>query len=581
MNKYHTIYSLSVPAFLLSLCLILASCAGEEFSSTSQNSGDTTTVKLTFCISDGNQTRAITSANENIVSDITVMIFDTSGSLIGSTYQSSVSAGSVSVPVTTRSASNCKIYAIANTGSSSYFAGVNTIDKLNTMYTTIANAADLENNGSTANSTGAMMIGHIDVPTIDPGTNQFAIPLYHQCGKFSFTIIPVSGVTITGYQLCNVPLSSYITDSHVSPSAPPPVETGNYGNFDAVSGLNLPSLSKTYYIYENLCGSNANASSEVLRKSIYAPTSASYLLVNAKGTGWASTYRIYLGGVTNTATPAIDFTNFNVYRNLNYNCTISLGASGGNGDARVTYTATVPDQGVRSGAVIGTATPGDYLYSDGTTGRTLDKTVIGIVFSNQLSSAEYAKGYTHGYVLALKDVSTSTCAYQSSNSDAGLTKVQNFTAYYNDINAGYYGTFALHYDNSNATYPAWQAAYNYIAKDKNGINVALPSGTSGWYLPSAGQWWDICANLGKVDLTGMQNSSSGIGNVYSGSTAIANVNNAISAAGGTPLITNNYYCSASEYDSTDAVYVGFSSSGMMMGHTYKFTQRYARSVLAF
>lgn len=135
------------------------------------------------------------------MSDITVMIFDTSGSLIGSTYQSSVSAGSVSVPVTTRSASNCKIYAIANTGSSSYFAGVNTnLDKLNMMYTTITNAAYLENNGSTANSIGAMMIGHIDVPTIDPGTNQFAIPLYHQCSKVTFTITPTSGVTITDYQ---------------------------------------------------------------------------------------------------------------------------------------------------------------------------------------------------------------------------------------------------------------------------------------------------------------------------------------------------------------------------------------------
>ena len=360
-------------------------------------------VKLTFCISDGNQTRAITSTNENTVSDITVLVFDNTNSLIGSTYSSSVAAGTVDFPVTTRSATGCTIYAIANTGSSSYFAGVNTIDKLNTMYTTIASADALESKGSTANSTGAMMIGKASVDITKGAVNKFPITLYHQCGKFSFTIKPASGVTITGYQLCNVPLSSYITDSHVPASAStvagPPAGASSYGNFTAVSGLSQTTdLSKTYYVYENLCGSNNKATSEALRDSsnvpVSASASASYLLINAKGSSWASTYRVYLGGMTNVATPATDLTNFNVYRNLNYNCTITLGANGGKGDARVTYQATITS---RSNMYTGDATVGNYLYNDGTNGTTFkSKKKESIIYSNKPTQAQYKACCRHG-----------------------------------------------------------------------------------------------------------------------------------------------------------------------------------------
>ena len=544
-------------------------------------------VKLTFCISDGNQTRAITSTNENTVSDITVLVFDNTNSLIGSTYSSSVAAGTVDFPVTTRSATGCTIYAIANTGSSSYFAGVNTIDKLNTMYTTIASADALESKGSTANSTGAMMIGKASVDITKGAVNKFPITLYHQCGKFSFTIKPSNGVTITGYQLCNVPLSSYITDSHVPASAStvagPPAGASSYGNFTAVSGLSQTTdLSKTYYVYENLCGSNNNATSEALRNSsnvpVSASASASYLLINAYGSGWTSTYKVYLGGITNAATPATDLTNFNVYRNLNYNCTITLGPTGAKTDTRVTYLG----QGTRSGSVTGTATVGNYLYSDGTTGTSgsppAGTTVVGIVFSNQLSSAEYSAGYTHGYALALTDASAAGPTWGPDPGDAGLTKVTTFAGYYNDITAGYYGTFTKGYNKSNGSYPAWQLANNY------NVNVSGFK-NSGWYLPSIGQWWDVCANLGKVDLTRKQTGTSGSAKLCSGSTATTattNVNNAIKAArGGTALTTSDYW-SASEFGPYNAAAVHFNNSEVYLNNSSKNNANcYVRAVLAF
>ena len=56
------------------------------------------------------------------------------------------------------------------------------------------------------------------------------------------------------------------------------------------------------------------------------------------------------------------------------------------------------------------AQKGDLLFSDGTWG-TLDrfpaKTPVGIVFSTDVSAADYTAGYTHGYAIALKDVNSS------------------------------------------------------------------------------------------------------------------------------------------------------------------------------
>ncbi|BCS84179.1 hypothetical protein prwr041_00720 [Prevotella herbatica] len=580
------------------LCLFLASCAWEELPSAPQVSEDTTTVKLTFCINDGNQTRAITSANENTVSDITVLVFDNTNSLIGSKYVSSVAATSVSVPVTTRSATGCTIYAIANTGSSSYFAGVNTISKLNTMYTTLASADALESSGSTAGSTGALMIGKASANITTGGANQFAIPLYHQCSKFSFTITPASGVTITGYQLCNVPLSSYITDSHVPASAstvvgPPPAGTGSYGNFTAVSGLSqTTALSKTYYVYENLCGSNSNATSEALRNSSNAPTSASYLLVNAKGSNWTSTYRIYLGGVTNVATPLSDLTNFNVYRNLNYQCNITLGASGGNGDARVTYTATTASG--RSNMYMGDAPIGNYLYSDGTNGTTFKSgQTVGIIFSSEVTQAQYDAGCRHGRALALKDAySGSTCAWSNSYSSPYPNQTvhpycQDFKTCFNDVSSGYDALSANSSYVGSSSNPAWYYCNNY----SDGTTHSGSLVGRKWYLPSAGDWWDIMENLctwtdpQKTTIKGMRTSPNGIGTyMISGLPSgvyYSTFDTKLTTASGTALNHGNYYWCASECDSSGAVLVYFNPSYVIVPCGCKNYGHYVRAVLAF
>ena len=595
MNRFHTLYSLSVPVLLLSLCLFLLSCAGDDITSTSQNSGDTTMVKLSFCISDGNQTRAITSANENIVSDITVLIFDSNNSLIGSQYLSSISAGTVSVPVTARSATGCTIYAIANTGSSSYFAGVNTIDKLNALSTTIASAEALESSGSTAGSTGALMIGKASADITTGGANQFSISLYHQCGKFTFTIKPASGVTITGYQLCNVPLSSYITDSHVPASAStvagPPAGAGSYGDFTAVSGLSQTTdLSKTYYVYENLCGSNSNATTEAKRNSsnvpVSASASASYLLINAKCSSWTSTYRVYLGGMTNAATPVVDLTNFNVYRNLNYKCTITLGSSGGNGDARVTYQATSD----RSNMYTGDATVGNYLYNDGTNGTTFKSgQTVGIIYSSELTQAQYNDGCRHGRALALKDAYSSTCQWSTSYTSPYPDQTvhpycQDFKTCFQDLSSGYDALSANSSYVVNSNNPAWKYCTTY----SDGTTHTGSLANRNWYLPSVGDWWDIMENLctwtasEMTTIKSQRANSSGMGSIISKTGYYSTFDTKLSAGGaGSPLNHSNYYWCASEYDPNNACVFGFNSAYVNVNYNKKTYSRYVRAVLAF
>jgi hypothetical protein len=510
-------------------------------------------------------TRTISDAIENV----NVLVFDAQGHLIGSAYASS---SPTSVYVSAREGSGCTVCAIANTGSSSYFDGISTLTELQAKVTpALASATAL---GAKSNE---ILYGTIPDVTLSSGANTQTVSLRRLYSKYTFTITPSSDIVITGYQLCNVPNECYIASGNTSNPS-----TGFAGlNFTAVA---TPVYAGTvvnagpYYIYENLAGTASASNTAELRTAANAPSGSSYLLITARGTGynagWTSTYRVYLGGVTNATTPVIDYTNFNINRDFNYQCNIAISGSGSN-DVRVTYT---PTTSTRSNVYFGDATPGTYLYSDGTTGTSgtppAGTTVVGIVFSNQLSSAEYSKGYTHGYALALKDAISGTTSWGPyPGVDAGLTKVT--AGYYNDINAGYYGTFTKGYDKSNGSYPAWQAANNY------NVNVSGFK-NSGWYLPSMGQWWDVCANLGKVNLTSMQAVTSGNVNLYSGSTATTNVNAAINAAVGQSLNPNSFYWSASEVTANSAALVRFYTSYVNLNFDSKNnTSRYVRAVLAF
>ena len=575
---------------LLSLLtfILLSSCTSDQ--SASQ---DPATVCLTLKVADGPVTRALSSTNENTIRDITVLIFDSSNQLIGSKYVDGLSStAGVTATVTTRAASDCTVYAIANAGSASFFSGVNTITELNEKCATLSSVTALGDAAST------IMEGSTPGVTISTGTNNIEVAMKHLCSKVNVSIIPSSDITVTGYRLCNASLGSYITDSHTSAGTAVTAHANDsgdhYGNFDAVT-LSSPSAGTTvttpaYYVYENLAGSSGSAlTSDLERTSAKAPANAMYLLVYAKTSSWHSTYRIYLGGITNASPPATDYSNFNVYRNMNYSYTVNINGSG-QSDARVSYTADITTG--RTNFYIGSATIGDYLYADGTEGTTYRSgQTIGIIYSNELSADEYNAGYTHGRVLALKNANNgSTCFWSNTTSPTTYPTepyVTTFAECYQDITSGYYGTCmkSPSLAGSSSNY-AWYDCRRY----DDGTTKIFKN--SGWYLPGAGDWWDILANLGdglSSSLSSQRASTASVNNYLlsglSSSSYLKTLNTKLTNAEGTPFGYSSgayYYWGSSEYYGGRAVEFDFYVSGVGVGSPSKTgSYLYVRAVLAF
>jgi uncharacterized protein (TIGR02145 family) len=577
----------TVALFLLLTFFLFPSCTSDRPAGQGP-----VTVCLTLKVADSPVTRSLSSTNENTIRDITVLIFDSSSQLIGSKYVDGLSSATgVTATVTTRAASGCTVYAISNTGSASFFSGVNTIVELNEKCATLSGATAL------GDASGAVMEGRTPDVTISTGTNNINVAMKHLCSKVNVSIVPSGDITVTGYQLCNAALGSYITDSHTSSGTAvtsPANDSGkSYGDFDAVT-LSSPSAGTkvtipAYYVYENLAGSsNSTLTTDQERTSARAPSNAMYLLIYAKTSSWHSVYRIYLGGMTDAADPTTEYSNFNVYRNKNYSYTVNINGSG-QGDARVSYTAD-------------STTPviGQYLYSDGTWGSyDPARTVIGIVFSNTTSSTDRSHGWTHGYAMALQNAGSSSATYQWYNSNNGnltgtyITGVNNIMSDKDGYtHSGYLQT---------SGYAAGIAAKGYSAKDKNGNTIAAPIGTSGWYLPSCGQWYDILASLGgMVAASGKAYTfcstcylrwygpdTSGDTHNYS-SLCASNLNvylNSLKSNGySVDLFSNNSerYWSSSEYFSSSAYYVYFYSNGYMsLYYNSKKSSFRVRPVVAF
>ena len=135
---------------------------------------------------------------------------------------------------------------------------------------------------------------------------------------------------------------------------------------------------------------------------------------------------------------------------------------------------------------------GDYVYSDGSfshEGPSANKTCIGMVFSLKTTTTEKKKGWTHGQMVALKDAGD--CAWSDDEVDFPSPHKNVVTQLWTDrmINEirsdkdGYVYSSSRHTNNC----PAFKAVRNY--------KVSIPFASSGWYMPSIGQWCDILENI--------------------------------------------------------------------------------------
>ncbi|WP_245601961.1 DUF4906 domain-containing protein [Xylanibacter oryzae] len=570
---------------LTALISVLSSCSSVDMSEMSPR-----TVSLTVNISRQSPT-IVTRAISDAIDNIDILIFDGQGHLIGSAY-TSTSPTSVTLP--TRFGSNCAICAVANTGSSSYLDGISTLTELRAKVTAPV---------SDPASALSIMYGETPNVTINASTATQSVLVKRIYSRYAFTITPSSDIAITDYQLCNVPNECFIAPG--SSNNPTTGYSGiNYSSVTTSASAGGVVTAGPYYVLENIAGKNSSITASEQRTSANAPSGASYILINAKryagwGAGWKSTYRIYLGGVTSATTPVVDCTDFNIYRGYDYNCNISIFGSGAN-DARVTYTA-LPSSG-RSNFYTGDAIVGNYLYSDGTNGTTFKANqTVGIIYSSEITQAQYDAGCRHGRVLALKNANSGNGCYWSSTNNSPYTDhtstghlyATTFKTCFDDVSSGYDALNANpSYVNTSSNY-AWYYCRTY--NDGTSRTNVSPSTNTGWYLPSVGEWWDIMENLGTwtsdqyTTIKGMRTSTTAIPayiiQSLPTSTYFDALNTKLSTAGGDKIIPSSgayYFWSASENGGSYAVVVDFRSSDVYVYYYYKTNgNAYVRSVLAY
>lgn len=294
------------------LAVLLASSCSSDVNSDEQK-GNKTLVTLTIAASGNAATasRAVSGNSSTItragagvsdpnnkdyyISDLTVLIFDESGDVIGSTTKQasdlSIADGKITIKVLTRAAQNCTVYAIANAlalnNNATPFAGVATLSALKSMVKTYAKADDINNDKY------LLMMGKTADKSFDT-TNSgsaAAISLQRLASRIDFNFT-VNNDKTTGFpivvdscQLCNVPTSTlYQQSDFTNPSMPPrSASTSKYQSQGSITS-STAGTKKTYtcYVYTN---TDTDASHKT------------YLLINAHsavtGSDGSTTYKVW------------------------------------------------------------------------------------------------------------------------------------------------------------------------------------------------------------------------------------------------------------------------------------------------
>lgn len=265
------------------LAVLLASSCSSDVNSDEQK-GNKTLVTLTIAASGNAATasRAVSGNSSTItrasvsdptnkdyyIKDLTVLIFDESGDVIGSTTKqapfSPSSDGNITIQVLTRAAKNCTVYAIANAlalnNNATPFAGVATLSALQSKVKTYKDADDINK------ETCLLMMGKTADKSFDT-TNSgsaAAISLQRLASRidFNFTVNndkttdKTTGfpIVVDSYQLCNVPTSTlYQQSDFTNPSMPPrSASTSKYQRQGSITS-STAGTKKTYtcYVYTN------------------------------------------------------------------------------------------------------------------------------------------------------------------------------------------------------------------------------------------------------------------------------------------------------------------------------------------
>lgn len=164
--------------------------------------------------------------------------------------------------------------------------------------------------------------------------------------------------------------------------------------------------------------------------------------------------------------------------------------SGGSASDSYTYTYTLKGDLSFSDPVFVDKTPpvaGDFYYFDGTWSADLwDKPCIGIVFKAGIGTNDALNDYDsklsgqiNGYAVAVQDAARFGIKWSTVQQNCGTSTANDYKGYDNTAKV-----LCIH-DYAPEKYPIFQAISEF------GKTTVAPSGSSGWYLPSAGQMIDI------------------------------------------------------------------------------------------
>nr|WP_129732680.1 fimbrillin family protein [Parabacteroides goldsteinii] len=205
---------------------------------------------------------------------------------------------------------------------------------------------------------------------------------------------------------------------------------------------------------------------------------------------------------------------------------------------------------------------GDFFYADGTWGSTLDgnKTCIGLVFSTVTSQKDKDRGWRNGYVIALKNTGE-TVRWAPSLDVASNVYITNEESAFANMD-GYAETQLIcNISDYGSKFPAFAAVRNFKADQNEDLGE-----TSGWYIPSSGQWHTFVQNFGP---------------------GIEDINSYMLNRAGIPFAVNalaDYFVSSTEFNNLNywGLLVGRSSAPYLVKSTSKFNMPgYVRPVLAF
>lgn len=363
------------------------------------------------------------------------------------------------------------------------------------------------------------------------------------------------------------------------------------GTFDTVTGEAKAAANGTS------ASLTAALTSESKASLILFPQIADNLTVTANAEGQTFECKMSLGELKAGCSYRVNITVSKTEMTVT-GCTIIPWGDGGSTDTEMDPLVHIGDKKPVEAAV------GDFYMNDGSlvdNAATLTDeqkaACIGIVFTTDpdrigegAKSALTAKGVSpHGLVMALTNATSENHHWSNiSINEPGLAETDNLQKMYQNVD-GYAETHQI-IDNRDALQSDYTAFYfvsRYCMAGSDTEKYAAPEKSTGCFMPSIGQWWDIMRNLGGISaLDNYKDNTTDflIRLDNQGSTARNNINASLSKIPGASTI-GQYDCfwTSSEFNENRAVGVSFVGDGSFYFiYNYKNMQIYdVRCVLAF